>query len=276
MKSIYAYSDFRLLINDLLKDYKSKGVKITYEELGKRIGFSSRGFVTQIVQGKSKIPENKIEKFSEALGLKDKKKEYFQLLVRYDQAKTHKSKNELFQKLTERFKTKIQHLGPEHFEFYKNWYYSAIRSLLAYYPFDGDYKKLSAQLIPAITTGQAKKAIRLLEKLGLIVKREDGFFHITGRILSSGNSVDAFSIINYQKVTMDLAKQSLETFSKSERSSSTLTLGLSEKGYADVKKKINILRKEIMEIANYDKQINQVIQLNIHAFPLTKSPRGNR
>jgi uncharacterized protein (TIGR02147 family) len=270
MKPIFEYSDYRLFLHDFLLAAKSRGTPITYEELGRKVGFTSKGFVTQIIQGKSKIPEAKIHTFSSALGLKKKEVEFFELLVRFDQAKTHRAKNENFQKLTSRFKNRIQHIGPDKYDFYSAWYYSAIRSLLAYYPFNGDYKELGQQLTPAVTPGQAKKAIELLERMSLIVKKDDGYYHLTDRILTTGDPVDSTALVNFQQATMDLAKEALERFPKKQRDSSTLTLGLSKEGYLAAVEKIAALRKELLDIARFDRQIDRVIQVNLHAFPLTK------
>jgi uncharacterized protein (TIGR02147 family) len=273
MKPIFEYSDYRLFLHDYLFAAKSRGLQLTYEELGRRLGFTSKGFVTQIIQGKCNIPKDKIRTFGQALGLKKNEQSYFELLVRFDQAKTHRAKNEHFQKLVSRFKTRIRHIGPDQYEFYSAWYYSAIRSLMAYHPFSGDFKKLAQQLTPAITPGQAKKAVELLERLTLIVKKEDGYYHLTDRILSTGDPVGSMALVNFQQATMDLAKDALERFPKEQRDSSTLTLGLSEEGYRAATEKIAALRKELLDIAWYDRKIDRVIQVNLHAFPLTKIPR---
>ena len=270
MKPIFTYSDYRLFLHDFLRSSKAGKNLLTYEELGEKVGFTSKGFVTQIIQGKSKIPKDKIEKFALALGLKKKEREYFELLVRFAQAKAHRTKNEIFQQLVSRFRPHIRHVGPDQYEFYHTWYYSAIRSLLGYYPFNGNYKKLAQQLTPSITPGQARKAVELLERLSLIVKKEDGFYHLTDRILSTGDTVESMSLINFQQTTMELAKEALENFPGDQRNSSTLTLGLSGEGYRKAVKKIAALRKELLDIARYDIQIDRVIQVNLHAFPLTR------
>jgi uncharacterized protein (TIGR02147 family) len=270
MKPIFEYSDYRLLLRDYLLAVKSRGEQLTYEELGRKVGFTSKGFVTQIIQGKCKIPKGKIRMFGKALGLKKKEQRYFELLVRFDQAKTHRAKNENFKKLSSMFKTCIRHIGSDKYDFYSAWYYSAIRSLLGYFPFTGDYKKLAEQLTPAITPGQARKAIELLEQLSLIVKKEDGGYRLTDRILSTGDSVGSVALVNFQQATMDLAKEALERFPKERRDSSTLTLGLSKEGYRAAVGRITALRKELLEIARFDRQIDRVIQVNLHAFPLTK------
>lgn len=273
MKSIFEYSDYRLFLQEFLRDARLRGAELTYDELGRKLGFISKGFITQILQGKSKIPEDKILKFAAALGLKKKEEEYFEALVRFDQARTHRLKNEQFQKLISRFKTRIRCVGPDQYEFYNEWYYSAIRSLLSYYPFKGDYEQLAQQLVPQITPRQARNAVELLERLSMIKKDTDGYYQLTDRILSSGGSVERVAIVNFQKITMDLARESLEKFPKNQRDSSTLTLGLSEEGYRTIVEKIALLRKELLDVARLDRKIDRVIQINLHAFPLSKIGR---
>ncbi|MBN1761162.1 MAG: TIGR02147 family protein [Chitinispirillaceae bacterium] len=273
MKPVFDYSDYRVFLSDYLSSARSRGVPLTYEELGRRVGFTSKGFVTQIIQGKCKIPRDKIRPFAQALELKKKEREFFELLVLFDQAKTHRAKNEYFKKLASGFKTRMHPVGPDKYDFYSAWYYSAVRSLLSYYPFNGDYKKLAQQFSPAITPGQAKKAIDLLERLSLIVKKEDGYYHLTDRIISTGDSVDSVALINFQQATMDLAKEALEQLPRERRDSSTLTLGLSREGYRAAVTKIATLRKDLLDIARFDRNIDRVIQVNLHAFPLTKNSR---
>jgi uncharacterized protein (TIGR02147 family) len=274
--SIYDYTNYRLFLHDLLKEKRAKKSHLTYDELGKQVGFSSRGFVTQILQGKSKIPQKLIEKFALALGLKKKEREYFTLLVKFNQAKSHAQRNKFYQMIIARFRTRIATLDPEKFDFYNKWYISAVRSLLGYYPFNGDYEKLAKQLNPAITPGQARKAIRLLRRLGLIEKKDDGYYHLKDRMITTGGSVQSVAVTNFQQETMELAKEALSRFPRNQRNSSTLTLGLSDEGYRAVEEKLAGLRKDLFEIAKFDKDINRVVQVNLHAFPMTRIQKDKK
>jgi uncharacterized protein (TIGR02147 family) len=276
MKSIFNYADYHFFLKDVFESRTPNGFSFTYEDFGERVGFTSKGFVTQIIQGKSKIPLRKIKKFGTALALNKKEIEYFELLVLFEHARSREQKNRIFNELSAKFKTRISHVGADKFDFYSTWYYSAVRSLLSYYPFTGDYKDLARQLNPAITPGQAKKAVALLERLSMVKKDGDGTYRLTERMISTGDAVDSLGLINYQRSTMDLAKDALDRYTKQERSASTLTLGLSKKGYAAIVEKLAGLRADLMAIAQYDTKIDRVIQVNVHAFPLTRSPKEQR
>jgi uncharacterized protein (TIGR02147 family) len=274
--SIFDYSDYRLFLRDWLQAQKADGHPITYEALGEAAGFTSKGFLTQILQGKTNLPERMIGDIAKALDLRKKERDYFDLLVRFNQAKRASQRAELHKRIQEDFKAEAKALALEQFEYYQKWYYSAVRSLLGYYAFSGDYADLAKQLEPAITPAQAKRAVSLLEQLGLIQKKADGLYHPSDRLITSGEASVSHALIQFQRETMDLAKEALENVPKPKRSASTLTLGLSEAGYKALEEKLRILRKEMVEIAKFDKGIDRVIQVNLHAFPLTRTPRTPR
>jgi uncharacterized protein (TIGR02147 family) len=274
--SIFAYSDYRLFLRDWLQAQKAEGRPITYEALGEAAGFTSKGFLTQILQGKTNLPERMISDIAKALALRKKERDYFDLLVRFNQAKRANLRAELHKRILEDFKADVKALALDQFEYYRKWHYSAIRSLLGYHPFQGDYADLARQLEPPITPAQAKRAVGLLEELGLIHRKEDGYYHPTDRLITSGESFVSHAVIEFQRETMDLAKEALESFPKAQRSGSTLTLGLSEAGYKALEEKLKTLRRELVELARFDKGIDRVIQVNLHAFPLTRKPKKGR
>lgn len=276
MVSIFDYADYRLFLRDWLQAQKAEGRPVTYETLGEAAGFTSKGFLTQVLQGKTSLPERMIGGIAKALELKKREREYFDLLVRFNQAKRASRRTEFHRRIQEEFKAEAKALALEQFEYYQRWYYSAIRSLLGFHPFQGDFADLARQLEPPITPGQAKRAVRMLEDLGLIGREEDGSYRLTDRLITSGEAFMSHAVIQFQRETMDLAKEALETFPKDMRSGSTLTLGLSETGYRMLEEKLKILRRELVEIARFDTEIDRVIQVNLHAFPLTRKPREGK
>jgi uncharacterized protein (TIGR02147 family) len=290
--SIFDYSDYRLFLRDWLQTQKADGHPITYQALGEAAGFASKGFLTQILQGKTKLPERMIGAFAKALDLRKKERDYFDLLVRFNQAKRASRSAELHKRIQEEFHAGVKAPALKRFEYCRKWYCSAIRSLLGYYAFSGDFADLAKQLEPPITAAQAKRAVNLLMELGLIQRKEDGFYHLADRHLTSGEvihltsgetihlisgeAIASHAVIQFQRETMDLAKEALETFPTDARSGSTLTLGLSEAGYRALEEKLQVLRREMAEIARFDKRIDRVIQVNLHAFPLTRKPKEGR
>jgi len=268
--SIFKYSNYRFFLRDLLIEKKKNGDHLTYEALGEAVGFTSKGFLTQILQGKTNLPLGMIDSLSLALGLGKKESEYFSILIKFNQAKKASVRAEYHTQIKNEFRGKPKSLGMDQFEYYQKWYYSAIRTLLAYYPYKGDFTELAKQLEPPISPTQAKRAVQLLIDLELIYLKEDGYYHLSDKAITSGEEFVPHAVIQFQKQTMDLAKSSLENFPRSQRSASTLTLSLSGKGFEATSQKLKTLRQDLTEIARFDQNTDRVIQINLHAFPLTK------
>lgn len=165
MINIYDYTDFRKFLRDRAKYLKSLKEPISYRYIGKVSGFKSPGFFSQILKGTCNLPNRFIPKIADVFQLKKRESSYFKLMVQYNQAQNHDGKKRYFGKMVEFKKGRVRTLEPEAYTFYDKWYYSAIRAIINYYRFDGNYTKLSKMVIPNISVSEAKKAIRVLQEL---------------------------------------------------------------------------------------------------------------
>jgi uncharacterized protein (TIGR02147 family) len=162
------------------------------------------------------------------------------------------------------------------YEFYDKWYYSAIRAVLHYYPFNGDFKKLAKAIVPSISPAEAKKAVLILERLGFVKMTETGFYQLTTKHISSGFDTDAVVINNFLINTLDIAKNAFYQFPKEKRSFSALTASISGAGYEKIKQRINEFRAELVDIIGKDDDIDRVYQVNLQLFPLTNLPEEEK
>jgi len=270
MADILSYTDYRKFIKDEIAELKKADQRCTYRYLAKQLEFTSPGYLTQIIQARSNISANLIQKFISLFNLKKREAKYFELMVLYNQAKSHDEKKIYFKKMILFKKRKIITVDSAAYEYYDRWFYSAIRAFLQFYPFYGDYKKLASTIVPAISTGQAKKAVSVLLKLGLIIKDETGRYTTVAQHLTTGENTDSVVINNFVLNTMDIAKDALYRFPKDQRSFSSLTLGVSKDGYQKIKKRVDDLRKELIDIVDNDKAVDRVCQVNFQLFPLTR------
>jgi len=156
------------------------------------------------------------------------------------------------------------------YEFYTKWYYSAILTLLDYYPFSGDYAELAEKLSPAISEARARKSIRLLSNLGLIRKNSGGTWELTHKIITNGEQCRLLAVKTFQEATMQLAIQSLHRHPAEKRNISTVTVTIAEKKLDQINRIIAQFRESILKVARDETEPDKVYQLNIQFFPLTK------
>ncbi len=268
--NIYEYLDYRKLLKDLYALEKEKQPSFSYRLLATKVGFKSAGFFSNILNGKRNISENILFKFAELFGFNKKETTYFEALVNYCQAPDHERRKYYFEKVLSLRKSKAHPISADQYEYFSHWYNVAIRELLNYYPFRGDFHTLAKQLKPVITVVEAKKSIELLLKLGLIEIKDDYTYRPTNRTITTVPNVPLVAIHGFQRETMDLAKEAIDRFPRENRSVSTLTLSLSEETYRAIEDKLTKFRSDVLDMVKNDSnRVDRVYQFNFQIFPFT-------
>jgi uncharacterized protein (TIGR02147 family) len=272
--NFFDYFDYRTLMRDLYRERKGEDTRFSYRHIAQKAGFSSAGFFTKVIQGKSNISLPLIFKFAEVFKLTQAQTNYFELLVLFNQATSNSEKRHYFEKIVALRKSKMKTLDPVQFELFGKWYYVAVRELLDVCLFNDDYKDLAKKVYPPIKPSEAKEAIETLEKLRLIRRDPNGYYKRLDAIVSSGDAWESLVIQKYQSDTIELAREALYAVPKTHRDISTLTLSISESGLQRVKEKIKLCRRELLEIAKADENADRVYQLNLQLFPLSAFNNG--
>jgi uncharacterized protein (TIGR02147 family) len=269
MIDIYEYIDYRKLLKDLYEDRKKEFPFFSYRYIAQKVGFSSAGFFINVVQRKRNISSEFIFKFAQVFKLKRAETEYFELLVFFDQAKDHDQKKYYFEKILSSKKSKIKVTDARHYEFYSKWYYTAVREVLNFYKFSGNFVELAKTVSPAITPAEAKKAVSLLEDMGFIKRTERGSYQLVDDIITTGYEAKSLAINNYLISTTELARQAIDRYPRDRRNMSTLTFSCSAAGFAQIEDRLKRFRREILEIVRSDKDIDRVYHMNFHVFPMS-------
>jgi uncharacterized protein (TIGR02147 family) len=270
MIDIYQYFDYRKLLKELYQERKGRDPKFSYRYICLKTGIRSAGYFSNVLAGKSNISLKVVLKLSHIFALKRAEADYFELLVLFNQAKTHDEKNLLFDRILKVKKSKMKTLDASYYELFSHWYYVAIREVLDFYPFRGDYRELAQMVSPTISAKEAERAVVVLETLGLIRRNAKGVYERVEALVTTGEETRSMAIVQFQKTTLDLAKRAFDAFPLEARDISTLTISISRRNFPRIKEKIRAVRREILELAKADDDTDTVFHLNILAFPLSK------
>jgi len=274
MLNVFDYTDYRILLADLYQQRKQEWAAFSYRYICNKVGISSAGFFTNILNGKRNISDELVFKFAELFGFSSVETEYFECMVHYDQSKEPDRRKYYHNKMVTLRKTSIYELTAEQNEYFSNWYNVAIRELINFYPFNGDYEALAKMLAPSITATQAQNAIELLLKLNLI--RKDGALYVvTDKTVRTSNQTSLSAIHHYQRAAMTLAQTAIERFDRADRNISTLTLNISTEQFKAISEKLTEFQLAALEMAKSDSSPSErVYQFNFQIFPLTKCYKG--
>jgi uncharacterized protein (TIGR02147 family) len=224
-----------------------------------------------VIQGKRNLTEESLKGFIIGLNLNKQEQEFFRNLVFFNQAKTHPDKNFYYHRLLQSKKfNQLKPIEKQHYEYYSTWYHPVVRELVASQEFDGTPEWIAKRLSPPITPAQASKSIELLEGLGFIKKIGDGRWRQSSTIVSTGPELTSVVVHNYHKTLLDLSKEVMDILSMKHRDVSALTLGVKRNHIPELRSKIREFRREILKMVTEDTEPEEVLQLNIQLYPVTK------
>jgi uncharacterized protein (TIGR02147 family) len=274
MTTVYDYTDFRKYLADYYAAKKAANPRFSYKLLANKGNFRNKGFVYNIVNGAKMLSKANVLKLSQALGHNKHETEYFEYLVAFNQAKSLKERTYYFERCNNLRgrgvgMSKAQILRKDQYEFYSQWYHSAVRSLIDMHEFKDDYAWLARAVCPPISLKQARQSVRLLEDLGLIARGERGVYRLTSKSITTGPEVVSLGVTNFHIECTKLAARSIEEMPREKRNVTGLTLGISAPGYQRICEEIRTFQQKIMDIADQDANADRVYQLNFHLFPIS-------
>ncbi|MCB9497697.1 MAG: TIGR02147 family protein [Fibrobacteria bacterium] len=272
---VFQFTDYRKYLREFYEERKRRDRRVSHRWIAQRVGFRSSGLFAQILTGLTNLSEAMVERFVPFLGLGTEEAEYFRHLVRFNQAKSYRAKRDALELLLKYDQVRVRTLEASQYEYYGSWVPSAVRAVLGFGGFQGDFAELGRRLEPSVSAAEAKKSVELLERLGLVRRSPDGVWEVMDGFISSGSETTGVALRNYHIAVMDLAREALERFPREVRNASTVTVGVSARGWETISRRIDELRREILEIARDEEDADRVYQVNIHAFPLTRKIEGD-
>ena len=246
---IFKYNDYRKFLKELFEFRKKSNRHFTFRHFSKKSGLASPSALKEVIEGKKNLSNKSILQFAIGFDLNKGETEYFTNLVYFNQAKAEKEKNQYYQELLKlqqvrRGKT----LTASQYQYYSNWYNSAIRELVVTQGFKNDLDWIANTLVPGIKPSEAKKAIELLVELGLLIKEADGTLKQASAKLEVDPDVSTLSIRNFNRSMIDLGKAAIEEIQQEKREVSGLTLGLSKACAQEIKEMVRDFKKRIVEV----------------------------
>ncbi len=266
--SIYEYLDYQVLLQDRYQARKKRSAAFSHRYIAAKSGMTSAQ-VTRVLNGKRKLNPRHAKPLAKAFGLNEEEREFFETLVLFGVAKTHAEKSHFLEKIIRIRNTLIKTLGKEQYDYFTDWYYTGVREVLNFFPFDGNFAKLAAGLRPSIKPQQAKQAVQVLLQRGLVERTAEGGYRLVDQVVSSGSHIPAAIMSNLHLTMGELALRALAEINPSERNFSFVTLSLSQRSLETIYAKLRRFRKEVLEVARQDPEVDRVVQMNFQIFPLS-------
>lgn len=266
LNDLLTYTDYRQYLKDYYHWRKEKDAFFSYRYFGKKISLDS-GSLVKILNRSMHLSPKKIPELVHFLQLKGRDAEYLETLILFNRATRTSEIKVLWEKLGALGGVRLRQVEDAQFEFYTEWYYTAIREWIGHHQWKGDLALLARSLRPRISMKKAGEAFELLKRLMLIRKNEDGFWEQSEAFITSAGNLHKKAVRKFQTDTMKLAAEALEKVPPEERNISTLSLSISQEDLPEINERIAEFRRSLMHLASESENPDVVYQLNVQLFP---------
>jgi uncharacterized protein (TIGR02147 family) len=276
MPNLFEYQNYRAFLNDYYNEQKAKKRNFSYKKFSQDAGIAAPSFLFYVIQGKRNLTKSTVIKVCNALSFNREDAEYFECLVFFNQSHTIHEKTHYYSQLVEiRKPIDIGQIQKDRWEYYCSWYHSVIREIVTFFDFQDDFIRLGAFLIPPISGQDAKKSIRLLERLGFIEKDNQGLYHQTQNLIQvKTTTIDAFIIERFQMEMLQVVLKAYDAVPVRNRMSISTTFSISQESVELFKMRLRDIQNQLMEIARIDDKPDITYQLTMNFIPVSKSTQN--
>jgi len=267
---VQAYDDYRQLLKARYQELKGRDAKFSHRYLCRAAGYGSSSAFGDVLNGRRKLSPSAAMRLAKALKFGREEEEFFLNLVHLNQAGTLEERNLYYGRMMAMKGIRMETLAPGKYEYFRKWYHAALRELLYFHPCKDDFKALGRRLDPPVPAAQVKKALLLMEELGIVSRDAKGYFRQTAKVITVDGAGGSPDLDNFRVETMRLAIEALDRHPRETRDVSTLTATLSAESVEKAKAAVKSLRQYVLGLAEQDEAVDRVYQLNVQFFPMTR------
>ena len=267
---VLQYTNYRVYLRDYY-EYKKKTVPaFSLRFFAEKAGLSSHAHLKLTIDGKRNITKNTVVKLIHGLGLESQRAAYFESLVFFNQAQTDADKQVYYAQLLKASpRSKLHKMDKAQFRIFREWHHSAILEMVALKDFRPIPDWISKRLGGLVTPAQVTESLKLLVEVGLLVKTANGYRQ-RDPLITTDDEVQDLMVKMYHLQMLKLSANMLSALPGAQRDISALTFSIKREDFPNLKKHLQLMRKELLDFSAKAGEAEEVVQVNIQLYPLTR------
>lgn len=271
------YDDYRAYLRGMIKYLKETQPHFSYRYFSRLAGFSSPNFLKLVAEGQRNLSERSISKFARGLGLDAREQELFGDLVRLDQARSDRERNQAYQRLRRRSQKNHPRarLEETYFRVLSLWYSQPIRQLTRSPEFQEDPAWIGRRLSPTIRPAEAQRAVQMMLEVGLLARDESGRLKMAESPFAAGGRVRALADRNCRRSLLDRAREAIDNGTDAVISGQVVVLD--DEGWSEVRDRVKRFEQDLLDFAktrgeNLAPDVHlDVYHIGVDAFALSRA-----
>lgn len=267
---VLQYTNYRVYLRDYYEFKKKTVSAFSLRFFAEKAGLSSHAHLKLAIDGKRNITKNTATKLIHGLGLENQRAAYFESLVFFNQATTDEDKKIYYAQLLKASpRSRLHKMDKAQLRIFKEWHHSAILEMVGLRDFRPIPDLISKRLRGLVSPSQVTESLNLLLELGLLVKTANGYRQ-SNPLITTDDEVQDMMVKLYHFQMLKLSSSMLSELPGTERDVSALTFGIKRSDFANLKKHLQLMRKELLDFSAKAGEAEDVVQVNIQLFPLTR------
>jgi len=273
--SVFDYTDYRSFVSSFFKEKKNDNPNFSLRLWAPKLGLKGPSALSMVLNGQRHPGSELTDQFVEFFRFSSQQAKYFRLLVRLAKVNGDEKKRiELLKELQKIHpKNNFYLLDGDMFDSISNWYFFAIRELVQLEDFKEDYSWISKRLNKAISPQEAKRAITVMLRLGLLKQGTNKKLVQADNQITTTSDIGSEALKQFHEEMITLARQSIRTVPVYEREITSVTLNISPIKMKEAKELIREFRIRFTDLIE-ESPGKETYQLNVQFFPLTNLKNG--
>ena len=267
---VLKYTNYRVYLRDYYEFKKKTVPAFSLRFFAEKAGLSSHAHLKLTIDGKRNITKNTVVKLIHGLGLENQRAAYFESLVFFNQAQTDADKQVYYAQLLKASpRSKLHKMDKAQFRIFREWHHSVILEMVALKDFRPIPDWISKRLRGLVTPAQVTESLKLLVELGLLVKTANGYRQ-RDPLITTDDEVQDLMVKMYHLQMLKLSAGMLSDLPGAQRDISALTFSIRREDFPNLKKHLQLMRKELLDFSAKSGEAEDVVQVNIQLDPLTR------
>ncbi|MEQ1877374.1 MAG: TIGR02147 family protein, partial [Bdellovibrionia bacterium] len=266
---IFSYHDYREYLKDCLEYLRtSEGVSLRFFAAELKV---SPAFLSYVLRGHRDLTKPVRNRLAVYLKLDRDERKYLELLTVIADSDNAEIRIEAFEKVV-KFR-EFRKLNPQETETYlymTQWYFVAIREMVALPGFEPDPEWIQERLSFPIHQKKIAKALQFLFKFGFIVKDEKGKCFLPQKKIDCVGGVYRMALSQFHKQAFSLLPQSIESIPRAKRYIMSSTLAIPEESFDEFKAILEDCLKKISELGNSKSNPDSVYHIGFMGIPFAR------
>ena len=267
---VLQYTNFRVYLRDYYEYKKQTQPSFSLRFFAEKAGLSSHAHLKLTIDGKRNITKGTVLKIIQGLGLEKQRAAYFESLVFFNQAQNDTEKQVYYAQLLKASpRSKLHKMDKAQLRIFREWHHSVILEMVGLKGFKPIPDLVSRRLHGMVTPSQVTESLELLLETGLLVKTANGYRQ-RDPLLTTDDEVQDMMVKLYHQQMLRISANMLSQLPSAERDISALTFSIKREDFPNLKKHIQLMRKELLDFSAKPGEGDDVVQVNIQLFPLTR------